>query len=121
TIAGLLGVETTRRWYGFGASADTNTHRSALTTRTYAGTAVDSLKAVVYPQPMTATSYPLSGTMIRVVKYLVTSRGRNGTEQRSVNRRVVTTYNGSAAVQIQTGSVTCTLHLDTHTVDGCSG
>jgi hypothetical protein len=121
TIAGLLGVETTRRWYGFGASADTNTHRSALTTRTYAGTAVDSLKAVVYPQPMTATSYPLSGTMVRVVNYLVTSRGRNGTEQRSVNRRVVTTYNGTAAVQIQTGSVTCTLHLDTHTVDGCSG
>lgn len=120
TVSGLLGVETTRRWDGFGASADTNTHRSALTTRTYAGTAVDSLKAVVYPQPRTSTSYPLSGTMIRVVNYLVTSRGRS-TEQRSVNRRVVTTYNGTAAVQIQSGSVTCTLHLDTHTVDGCSG
>jgi hypothetical protein len=120
TVGGLLGAETTRRWYGFGASADTNTHRTAFTTRTYAGTAVDSLKAVVYPQPMTATSYPVSGTMVRVVKYLVTSRGR-GTERRSVDRRVVTTYNGTAAVQIQAGSVTCTLHLDTHTVDSCSG
>lgn len=120
TISGLLGKETTRRWDGFGISADTNTHRSALTTRTYAGKSVDSLRAVVYPQPRTATSYPLSGSMVRVVKYLVTSVG-HGTERRTVDRRVVVTYNGTSAAQVQTGSVTCTLHLDTHRVDGCSG
>lgn len=120
TLSGLLGAETTRRWDGFGISADTNTHRSALTTRTYAGKSLDSLKAVVYPQPRTPTSYPLSGSMVRVVKYLVTSVGR-GTERRTVDRRVVVTYNGTANAQVQTGSVTCTLHLDTHRVDGCSG
>lgn len=120
TVSGLAGAETTRRWDGIGVSADTNTHRSALTTRTYAGKSVDSLKAVVYPHPRTATSYPLSGSMVRVVKYLVTSAGQ-GTERRSVDRRVVVTYNGTPLVQLQSGSVTCTLHLDTHHVDGCSG
>ena len=112
TVSGLVGAETTRRWDGFGASADTNTHRSALTTRTYAGTSLDSLRAVVYPQPRTPGSYPLSGSMVRVVKYMVTSTGR-GTERRSVDRRVVVTYNGTATAQVQSGSVTCTLHLDT--------
>lgn len=120
TVSGLVGAETTRRWDGVGASADTNTHRSAVTTRTYAGKSVDSLKAVVYTQPRTATSYPLSGSMVRVVSYLVTSTGRN-TERRSIDRRVVVTYNGTSSAQIQTGAVTCTLHLDTHKVDGCAG
>ena len=120
TISGLLGKETTRRWDGFGISADTNTHRSSLTTRTYAGKSVDSLRAVVYSQPRPPSSYPLSGSMVRVVKYLVTSTGR-GTERRTVDRRVVVTYNGTSAAQVQTGSVICTLHLDTHRVDSCSG
>lgn len=120
TVSGLLGHETTRKWTGFGTSADTNTHRSAQTTRTYAGTSVDSLKAVVYPQPRTADSYPLSGTMVRVVSYLVTSRGK-GLERRSVDRRVVITYNGTANAQLQSGTTTCTLHLDTRKVDGCTG
>lgn len=121
TVSGLLGNETTRRWDGFGASADTNTHRSAQTTRTYAGKSVDSLKAVIYPQPRTPTSYPLSGTMIRSVSYMVTSTGHTGTERRSVDRRAVITYNGTASVPVKSGTVTCTLHLDTHRVDNCSG
>ena len=120
TVSGLLGVETTRRWDGFGASADTNTHHDAVSTRRYAGKSADSLKAVVYPQPRTPGSFPLSGSTIRVVSYTVTSTGR-GTETRSVDRRVVTTYNGTALARIQSGSVTCTLHLDTHKVDSCSG
>ncbi|MDQ6717948.1 MAG: hypothetical protein M3Z17_06330 [Gemmatimonadota bacterium] len=119
TISGLLGVETTRRWDGVGISADTNTHRTALTTRTYAGKSVDSLKAIIYPQPRTPTGYPLSGSMVRIVKYLVTSTG-HGTERRTVDRRIVVTYNGTSSAQVQAGSVTCTLHLDTHHVDGCS-
>jgi hypothetical protein len=120
TVSGLLGAETTRRWDGFGVSADTNTHKDAISTRRYAGKSADSVKAVVYPQPRTPGSYPLSGSTIRVVSYTVTSTGR-GTETRSVDRRVVTTYNGTALARIQSGSVTCTLHLDTHKVDSCSG
>jgi hypothetical protein len=120
TVSGLLGAETTRRWDGYGASADTNTHHDAISTRRYAGRSSDSLKAVVYPQPRTHGSFPLSGSTIRVVNFTVTSTGR-GIETRSVDRRVVTTYNGTADARIQSGTVTCTLHLDTHKVDGCTG
>lgn len=120
TVSGLLGKETTRRWDSYGFSADTNTHRSTSSTRTYAGTSADTVKAVVYPQPRTATSYPLSGTMVRATKYRVTSTGRS-TEQRSVERRVVITYNGTAEARLESGGTVCTLHLDTHRVDGCTG
>jgi len=120
TVSGLLGAEISRRWDGFGVSADTNTHKAPLSPRRYAGKSVDSVKAVVYPQPRTPGSFPLSGSTIRVVGYTVTSTGRS-TETRSVDRRVVTTYNGTASARIQSGTVTCTLHLDTHKVDSCSG
>jgi hypothetical protein len=120
TVSGLLGAETTRRWDGYGASADTNTHHDAISTRRYTGKSTDSLKAVVYPQPRTHGSFPLSGSSIRTVNFTVTSTGR-GIETRSVDRRVVTTYNGTALAKIQSGTVTCTLHLDTHQVDGCTG
>ncbi len=120
TVRGLLGDETTRRWSGVGTSADTNTHRDLTSTRRYAGKSIDSLKAVVYPQPRLPGSYPLRGTTVRVVSYNVTATGRS-TERRSVDRRVVTTYNGTAEARIESGGIVCTLHLDTHRVDGCSG
>jgi hypothetical protein len=120
TVSGLLGDETTRRWRGVGSSADTNTHRDFTSTRRYAGKSIDSLKAVVFPQPRMPGSYPLRGSTVRVVSYNVTSTGKNA-ERRSVDRRVVTTYNGTAEARIESGSVVCTLHLDTHRVDGCSG
>ncbi len=120
TVSGLLGAETTRRWDGAGTSADTNTHRDSRGTRRYAGNSADSLKAVVYLQPRTPGSYPLSGSTVRIVSYTVTLSGKSS-EIRSVDRRVVATYNGTALAKIQTGTVTCTLHLDTHRVDGCSG
>lgn len=120
TVSGLLGAETTRRWDGAGTSADTNTHHDSRGTRRYAGRSADSLKGVVYPQPRTQGSFPLSGSTVRVVSYTVTLTGKSS-EMRSVDRRVVTTYNGTALAKLQSGSVTCTLHLDTHKVDGCSG
>ncbi len=120
TVRGLLGDETTRRWSGVGTSADTNTHRDLTSTRRYAGKSIDSLKAVVFPQPRLPGSYPLRGTTVRVVSYNVTSTGRS-TERRSVDRRVVTIYNGTAEARLESGGVVCTLHLDTHRVDGCSG
>jgi hypothetical protein len=120
TVSGLLGSETSRRWDGYGASADTNTHHDAVSIRRYTGKSTDSLKAVVYPQPRTHGSFPLSGSTVRAVNFTVTSTGR-GIETRSVDRRVVTTYNGTSLARIQSGTVTCTLHLDTHKVDGCTG
>ncbi len=118
TTSGLLGTETTRVWDGYGLSADTVTYRDSTSVRHYAGVRLDTLKAVTYAHPRTTGSYPLSGQTIQVANYTVTSTGRS-TETRSVSRRVVITYNGTDQARLQSGSVTCTLHLDTGKVDGC--
>lgn len=118
SVSGLTGKETSRKWNSAGASSDTVVHKDNGSTRKYAGTAADSLKNVIFPYPHTKDSYPLSGVSIRVTNYIVTATGKT-TETRSVSRRVVTTYNGTADVQILLGTTTCTLHLDTHKVDGC--
>lgn len=119
TASGLLGKETTRVWDGAGVSADTVTHRDSVTTRHYAGVRLDSLKGLTYVQPRHHGDYPVAGQTVQVANFTVTSTGR-ATETRSISRRVVTTYNGTALAKVETGSVTCTLHLDTRTVDGCT-
>lgn len=119
TASGLLGKETTRIWDGAGVSADTVTHRDSATTRRYAGVRLDSLEGLTYVQPRHRGDYPIAGHTVQVANFTVTSTGRS-TETRSVSRRVVTTYNGTALATVQTETMTCTLHLDTHTVDGCT-
>lgn len=119
-LTGLLGKETTRTWNGAGTSVDTSDYHTASVSRHYVGGEVDTVRNVVYPQPRTAASYPLSGQIIRVANYTATAIGKT-TETRSVSRRVVTTFNGTANVTIRTGTTTCTLHLDTRKVDGCTG
>lgn len=119
TASGLLGKETVRVWDGTGVSVDTVTHRDSVTTRRYAGVRLDSLKGLTYVQPRHRGAYPIAGQTVQVASFTVTSTGHS-TETRSISRRVVTTYNGTALATVQTGSVTCTLHLDTRTVDGCT-
>lgn len=118
TTSGLSGAETTRVWDGSGVSADTITHRDSVSARHYAGVRLDSLKGVTFLHPRVAGTYPLSGQMVQLSNYPVTATGKT-TETRSVSRRVVTTYNGTELVRIQSGNITCTLHLDTGKVDGC--
>jgi len=120
TLSGLIGAETTREWDGFGVSADTVTYHDASGTRRYAGVQLDSVKKVVYAQPRLRGSYPVSGQIVRVANYLVTQQG-DGSESRSVLRTIVTTFNGTATVPLRLGAIFCTLHLDTHAVDGCGG
>ncbi|MGI8547229.1 MAG: hypothetical protein ACR2M1_07830 [Gemmatimonadaceae bacterium] len=118
TTSGLLGAETTRVWDGAGVSADTVTYRDSTTARHYAGVRLDSLKGVTFVHPRVAGTYPRSGQTVQVSNYTVTSTGKS-TETRSVSRRVVTTYNGTEQASMQSGKLTCTLHLDTGKVDGC--
>jgi hypothetical protein len=119
TMSGLSGKETTRVWDGFGVSADTNSHRNDGSVRNYAGVRVDSLKALTFAHPRPRGAYPLSGQMVQVANYTVTSIGKT-TETRSVSRRIVTTFDGSANATIRVGNTKCTLHLDTRKVDGCT-
>ncbi len=119
-LSGLSGNEATRVWNGAGVSADTTSYHGANGSRHYAGIELDSVKSVVYAQPRNPGTYPLSGQVVRVANYTATSVGKT-TEHRSVSRTVVTTFNGTAAVPIRSGVISCTLHLDTRKVDACSG
>jgi hypothetical protein len=116
TVSGFLGPN--RIWNGFGSSADTSSRRENLSSRTYTGLSVDTLKAVTFVDERAAHPYPLSGVAIRVVDYTVVSTGKQ-TETTTVHKRVVVTFNGTADVPISLGDYTCVLHLDTKKVDGC--
>jgi hypothetical protein len=116
TVSGFLGPN--RIWNGSGSSADTSSHSAELSTRSYAGSSVDTLKAVTFLDERAAHPYPLSGSVVRVVDYKVVSTGKQ-VETTTVHKRVVVTFNGTADVPISLGDYSCVLHLDTHKVDGC--
>jgi hypothetical protein len=116
TLSGFLGPN--RIWNGFGSSADTTVHTEGLSTRTYTGLSVDTVKAVTFLDDRKAHPYPLSGVFVRVVDYTVVSTGKQ-LETTTVHKRAVVTFNGTADVPLSLGDYTCLLHLDTHRVDGC--
>ncbi len=115
-VSGFLGA--TRIWNGAGSSSDTTVHREGPATRTYTGVSVDTLKAVTYAAERSTNPYPLSGSSIRVMNYTAVSVGKS-TETTTVSQRAVVTYNGTKDVPMQIGVYLCTLHLDSHKVDGC--
>jgi hypothetical protein len=116
TVSGFLGGN--RIWNGFGSSADTSSRREELSSRTYTGLSVDTLKAVTFGDEHATHPYPLSGAAIRVVDYTVVSTGKQ-LETTTVHKRVVVTFNGTADVPISLGDYSCVLHLDTHKVEAC--
>ncbi len=117
-MSGLTGHETSRVWDGSGTSADTNTYSDSSGSRHYAGARIDSLLALTFAQPRPPHAYPLSGTTVQNVSYTVNSTGKS-TETRSVSRRIVVTYDGTAVASVVAGNVQCMLHLDLRKVDGC--
>jgi hypothetical protein len=117
TLSGFLGPN--RIWNGVGSSADTTVHTEGLSTRTYTGFSVDTVKAVTFLDERALHPYPLSGVFVRVVDYTVVSTGKQ-LETTTVHKRAVVTFNGTANVPITLGDYSCLLHLDTHKVDGCN-
>jgi hypothetical protein len=116
TVSGFLGPN--RIWNGFGSSADTTVHTEELSTRTYTGLSVDTVKAVTFLDERALHPYPLSGAFVRVVDYKVVSTGKQ-LETTTVHKRAVVTFNGTADVPISLGDYSCVLHLNTHKVDDC--
>ncbi|MFL5582998.1 MAG: hypothetical protein ACJ8AO_21740 [Gemmatimonadaceae bacterium] len=119
TVTGLAGAETQRTWNGTGAANDTTTHVGALNTRVYTKAVRDTATDVVVLLPRASNPYPASGQVVHHVTGKVTVTGARS-ETRTFERRVVVTFNGTAAVPVTVGSASCTLHLDTRSVDGCS-
>ena len=119
TVSGLISAKPTRKWNGVGSGADTLSHIGLDGIRSLAGTAVDTVTNVVMPGKAATSQAPLSGTIVVVANYTASLQGATGTASKQVTRRVVVTFDGTVTPKLQVGSLTCTLHLDTHTVDAC--
>jgi hypothetical protein len=119
TVSGLISMKPQRKWNGVGSGADTVSHIGLDGIRTLAGNAVDTVTNVVMPGKDAGNKIPLTGTIVIVADYTASLLGAAGTASTQVTRRVVVTFNGTVTPTLQIGNMTCTLHLDTHTVDGC--
>jgi hypothetical protein len=119
TVSGLISTKPLRKWNGVGAGADTVSHIGLDGIRSLAGTAVDTVTNVVMPGKAATSQVPLSGTIVVVANYTASLQGATGTASKQVTRRVVVTFDGTVTPKLQIGSLICTLHLDTHTVDAC--
>ena len=119
TLSGLAGTETRRTWNGVATSHDTTVVTATNETRTYAGASADTTTNVVVALPRSSNPYPISGQRVRSVTATMSATGRRE-ETRQVTRRAVVTFNGTATVPLTVNGVACTLHLDTHRVDGCA-
>jgi hypothetical protein len=90
--SGLAGENATLIWNGTGQGSSTRVRtRDDSTTRTYELSHITTVTNVVVPQPRTATSWPLSGSVTKVVNGTVT--GPKGTKE--FTRTVVITFNGT--------------------------
>jgi len=112
----LVGDRTTN---GTGTGADTTTFTdSSGATRTYASTSTDTITALVFAERRT-TPYPKSGQIIFALDATATAFDGQETTTKTITRRIVVTFDGSATATMQVGTSTCQLHLDTRTVDNC--
>lgn len=91
--SGLAGDNTTLIWNGTGQGSSTRVRsRDDSTTRSYEMNHTTTVTNVVVPQPKTNTSWPLSGTVSKVVTGTLV--GPNGTKE--FTRTVVITFNGTS-------------------------
>jgi hypothetical protein len=119
TVSGLISMKPQRKWNGVGAGADTVSHLGLDGIRSLAGTAVDTVTNVVMPGKAAPSQIPLSGTVVVVANYMASLQSATGATSKAVTRRVVVTFDGTVTPKLQIGALICTLHLDTHSVDGC--
>jgi hypothetical protein len=119
TVSGLISMSPQRKWNGTGTGADTLTHIGLDGIRSLAGTSTATLTNVVMPGKDAASQIPLSGSISVVVDYTASIEGMTATVSKEVTRTVTVTFNGTLTPTLQIGTLTCQLHLDTHTVDSC--
>jgi hypothetical protein len=93
-VTGLAGAETQRTWNGTGSGTLSAVHeRSDGSTRSYNVSSTSTITNVVIPVPRTLTSWPLSGSIHRVI----TLTKADGS---SVTRDVTITFNGTQHVSV---------------------
>jgi hypothetical protein len=93
-VTGLAGTETSRTWNGSGEGSFSAVRtRSDGTTRSYEIAGTTTVTGVVIPVPRTESSWPLAGTIHRVL----TVTKADGTK---VERDALVTFNGTSTVTV---------------------
>ena len=112
TVTGLAQGSTQRTVNGTSAGQETTTGTDSTGSFTAVRTAGDTVQAVVIPFTSGHPSYPISGSVIRSMKVVVTYAGSAATTS---TRREVISYDGSATATIvithDGETKTCTLPL----------
>ena len=115
TLSGLAGEETQRTWNGTGTGSHNGSATGPRGTRTYVMVEQDTTTNVVFALPRDVNRWPVSGSIVHRMSSTATMDGdRSGT--RTINRRAVVTFNGTADVTLQIGDHTCALNLETRAV-----
>jgi hypothetical protein len=110
TVTGVAKGSTRRTINGTAAGSETTTGKDSAGAFTARRTAADSIRGVVVPVD-TGRTYPIAGTVVRVMNIAVT----HSTGTTNSARREVVTYDGSATakmvVTIDGTTKTCTIPL----------
>jgi hypothetical protein len=115
TVSGLAGTETERVWNGSGVDTLDVEVQGTQTTRRYTMRSAVTMSDVVFNVPRSAQPYPQSGQLRYDIIVTQTADGAQSVT-RVTTRRVTITFNGTAAVPMQVGTLGCTLYLDTRGV-----
>jgi len=111
TVTGLLGTETTRTFNGSGTEQVVrSSHSDEFGTRTYDMSNSITYDDVVVPAPGSDSPWPLSGSIMRHMVVTVTN-GPDG--DRTVDRLVTVTFNGTQFVTIDVNGETAEFDLGT--------
>ena len=106
-VTGLAGAETQRTWNGTGSGTLSAVHeRSDGSTRTYSVSSASTITNVVVPVPRTLTSWPLSGSIHRVITLTKADNSQ-------VTRDVTITFNGTQNVTVNVNGETYDFDLTT--------
>ena len=115
TLSGLAGEETERTWNAIGSGSHNSVHTGPRGTRTHVMSVNDTTTNVVFALPRAENPWPKSGTIVNSMDATITVTGeRAGT--RTIKRRALVTFNGTAIVPLVVGERACTLNLETRRV-----
>ena len=114
SVTGVSPTSTSWTWNGTSSSSiNTSRTTSGGTTRTYNLQWTTDVNDVVVPYPLTAGSYPTSGTITRNVTVDFVGGDNDG---ESITRTVTITFNGTQTATLKIGTGTWNLNLATGTV-----
>ncbi|MDQ6829819.1 MAG: hypothetical protein M3081_13240 [Gemmatimonadota bacterium] len=119
TMKVARGANPTRTWIGTGKVADSSKVSENSQTRVYHYTAANVISNVVFNIPRSANPYPASGSISHDAVLTLNATDGTHTQNRTVTRHAVVTFNGTANVTLVVGELTCALNLATHAVTGC--